>query len=64
MIDYRKCEKKSVFGGKYLFDIIDEKDERMMKAWKDFEEEKYGCILWDERFRLGMHVGRLKDMLE
>lgn len=45
-VPYLNCKQKSiaVFGGKFPFDVIASNDERMLKAWKDFEStgEKYG----------------------
>ena len=45
-VPYLNCKQKSiaVFGGKFPFDVIDFDDERMIKAWEDFESKgsKYG----------------------
>ncbi len=45
-VPYLNCKQKSiaVFGGKFPFDVIDADDERMTKAWEDFESNggKYG----------------------
>ena len=38
-VPHLECKQKSiaVFGGKYPFDVLDGNDEKMLRAWEDFE---------------------------
>ena len=39
-VPHLECDQKSiaVFGGKFPFDVLESNDEKMLKAWDDFEE--------------------------
>ena len=39
-VPHLECKQKSiaVFGGKFPFDVLESNDEKMLKAWDDFEE--------------------------